>query len=261
MENPPSDVRSGDLDLRIMRRAIIRRLDIPVRQGLVGFPTRLMPKIGHQHRPASQKTGTRRTRLRPRDMAMGLSNCQQIMKAIRSYNAEHTGGSYSDEYDFLRGKHVTSSNSYFKEALIKTGYVIDESIFGCPVSPYVPDGNLGAAPDFAQALEPGENHWIVTSGVSDSAGGMVPLVYENAARCAWPPKWNADARNQPVRGRAWSKGIILGMNDGSVSLWRLERDKGAEVGLRAKAPYEADIFTLQNFSSGEPGWDVLNNEQ
>jgi hypothetical protein len=113
------------------------------------------------------------------------------------------------------------------------GAADNELIFGCPNSLFVPDGNIGKPPDYLEALKPGENHWAMTKGLNDSAGGEYPLVYENPSEASWPPKWNADVAGQPRPGRCWANGtVIVGMNDSSVTMQKLESKKGDHVGLQ-----------------------------
>lgn len=176
------------------------------------------------------------------EVASGISNCRQIITAMRIYSAENFEG-----YDGARPpegyKPPASSNEAFRALF--TGNILDnETIFGCPHSPYQPDGKIGTAPHFEDALAPGENHWMMTIGISDSASGNIPLVYENAAVAEWNPKWNANARRKPVSGRTWTKGIIIGMNDSSVSLQKLAATEGSEVPLKSLgAGGEENLFT------------------
>ncbi len=164
-----------------------------------------------------------------------ISNCRQIITAMRIYSADH-GGKYPDA--FLT--HPQNSNEVFR-VLFKERYTDDEMIFGSPVSPYVPDGNLSHGPDYSKALEAGENHWAMTTGLSDAMSGHIPLVYENPVSSSLPPKWNPSAKGTNTPGRAWSTGIIVGLNDGSVSIRPLESKSGTSVGL-AKEEDGKDLF-------------------
>ncbi|WP_170156940.1 hypothetical protein [Roseimicrobium gellanilyticum] len=156
----------------------------------------------------------------------GVSNCRRIISALRAYAADH-GGDYPDK----SLANPRGSNEVFR-ILFKEDIVTNERIFGCPLSPFVPDGNIGDDANHAEALKAGENHWAMTAGLDDSATGYAPLVYENPAIATWPPAWNLDARGTPTRGRSWRGGVILGSNDSSVSLHPLALKKGTEVPLR-----------------------------
>jgi hypothetical protein len=187
------------------------------------------------------------------EVTKGISNCRQIVTALSIYASEHDG-KYPDA--FL--KNPRNSNEVFRE-LFKEGILDNEMIFGCPVSPFVADGNIGEAPEFKQALEAGENHWAMTRGVNDRDSGSIPLVYENPVIAAWSPKWNVDARETKTRGRAWKNGIIIGMNDSSVGIQPLASKTGTAVPLK-------DLVEGQNlFNQHEPpdpakGWKILDVE-
>lgn len=115
--------------------------------------------------------------------------------------------------------------------------------FGCPNSPFVPDGNIGTEPDYEEVLKPGECHWCITKGLRDDSAGNAPLIFENPNGHTWPPVWNCDAANQPVPGRAWRGGlVIIGRNDGSNNTEQLSATHGTQVGLQTNAEGK-DLFT------------------
>lgn len=177
----------------------------------------------------------------------GISNCRQIISALRAYSYDHDGKYPDAEFTVPR-----SSNGVFR-ALFKENVLDNELVFGCPVSPFVPDGNIGEDGDRSKALEAGENHWAMTRRLSDSAKGDIPLIYENPAEATWPPTWNVDAKGTLTRGRAWGSGIIIGMNDTSVSMQPLGSKKGTSVPLRklkGQDYFEAAIGT-RDFPQGE----------
>ena len=101
------------------------------------------------------------------------NNCRQILMAMKAYAADHNG-------DYPRG---ATANAAFRE-LVKEGILEDERIFGSPCSPFLPDGNVGQAPDFAEAVGPGENHWMLVDGLNEKSEGMLPVVFENAVDTA-----------------------------------------------------------------------------
>ena len=103
--------------------------------------------------------------------------------------------------------------------------VTDESIFGCPDSAFVPDGDIGMKPDFAKVLTPGECHWMLLKFQTGSSIGETPIVVEIALNASWPPKWDVSGQAGNKRGRAWpGRKIIVGRNDGSVTLEKMSPD-------------------------------------
>jgi type II secretory pathway pseudopilin PulG len=172
-------------------------------------------------------------------MMQAASNARQIIITMKSYAADH-GGLYPDAD---KNDTPQTSNAAFR-FLFKAGLIEDERPFTAPNSPYQGDNNIGTPPNFAQALERGENAWCLTKGLSDSASGNAPLIFEAPTEPAsWPPMWNADAAGQKVPGRAWKSGkIIIGRNDGSVAGERLDAVRGSEVRLQKNASGK-DLFT------------------
>ncbi|TDU68066.1 hypothetical protein EI77_03183 [Prosthecobacter fusiformis] len=161
---------------------------------------------------------------------IGASNAGQIVGLLLTYASEYNGV-FPDH-----GKDLTklTSNDVFR-VLFKEGLIQDETIFGCPLSGVLPDKNFGAAPDYAQALMPGENHWMFTAGLSATAPSHYPLVMEDAVTSTWPPQWSpssksffsfAPPKNRPS-GSAWKDGSILAaFNDGSVQPVKLTLKNG-----------------------------------
>jgi hypothetical protein len=139
-----------------------------------------------------------------------ISNCRMLVVALKIYAADQ-GGRYPDE-----GAQFSNSNQAFRSLFEE--FVLDtEAIFGCPDSVFVPDGNIGKAPDFSEALKAGENHWAMTAGLTDASSGRIPLVYENPATAGWPAKWHASTGGTRTKGQAWSDDtVIVGLNDLSV---------------------------------------------
>ena len=152
---------------------------------------------------------------------------------MRIYASDNCG-SYPADRKALEEMKETSSNDSFRE-LFKTGVLNNEQIFGCPHSPFNPDGNIGTAPNYEEAVKPGENHWALTKDQTDSSSGSTPIVFENPAQATWPPKWintKKGERSKAVPGRSWSGNkIIVGTNDSSVTLMKLEDSDEPLVGL------------------------------
>jgi hypothetical protein len=137
----------------------------------------------------------------------------------------------------------------------------DEMIFGCPgTKDGNPDGNVGKNdPNFAQALMQNENHWAMTTGLTDSSPSSFPTVYENPVGGDWPaPTWNCDAAGTSTIGRSWSGGkVIVGMNDGSVTTQQCIAAKGQanELGGQSastRTQTDNNVFK-QNDSGGGGG--------
>lgn len=160
----------------------------------------------------------------------GSNNCRQIIMALKVFASDENGLYPDSVLNPQTGGFAQNANDAFR-LLIQEELLPDERIFGCPSSRFEPDGNIGQAPQFAMALMGGENHWALTQGQSQSAVGSMPLVFENPVALSWPPTWNCDAAGTPQPGRAWRGGkIIIGLNDGSVAVQKLQSKQGNSVG-------------------------------
>jgi hypothetical protein len=138
-------------------------------------------------------------------------NGQSILLALRVF-ANDNSSRYPDSFGSYHG----SANRAFR-GLISQEVVTDERIFGGVISPFYGDGDLGHAPNFEKAVSPGENHWMMLGSLSSHSHPTQPLIFENAIKAAWPPKWVAGSERRPIRGRTWHRGIVLvGLNDGSI---------------------------------------------
>ncbi|SKA88999.1 hypothetical protein SAMN02745166_01521 [Prosthecobacter debontii] len=103
----------------------------------------------------------------------------------------------------------------------------------------MPDKNLGTAPDYDQALLPGENHWMMVAGLSSTSPSYYPVVLENSAQASWPPTWTDSTwwgnllGTKRERGMAWKdQTVIIAYNDASVGTVKLEQ-KGEYLHLPA----------------------------
>lgn len=171
-------------------------------------------------------------------MTQAGNNARQIIVCLKAWAGEQQG-LYPD---FYKKDPPQTANDAFR-LLVKKGIIEDERIFTAPASPFTNDNSIGEAPDYQEALEAGENHWCMTKGLSDSASGNAPVVFENPTSTSWPPTWNCDVAGQPREGRAWKGGkIIIGLNDGSVTPQTLETTKGDSVGMEPNAQGK-DLFT------------------
>jgi prepilin-type N-terminal cleavage/methylation domain-containing protein len=171
-------------------------------------------------------------------MSQASNNARQIITCLKAWAGEQNG-LYPD---FFRQNPPQTANDAFR-LMIRANIIEDERIFTCPTSPFINDNNIGEPPDYQGALDAGENHWCMTRGLSDSASGNAPLVFENAVATSWPPTWNCDVAGQPVEGRAWKGGkIVVGLNDGSVGAQKLQSAKGDNIGLEQNQNGR-DLFT------------------
>lgn len=148
------------------------------------------------------------------------SNCRQIIMALRIW-ANDNKGVFPDEGTPA----PTSSNQAFRK-LIQCGLIQNEAIFGNVGSPFLPDNELGGAPGYPRALEPGENHWAMMAGLRIDNNGTLPLIFESTASSQWPSEWFENT-NPPVRARTWqTKKYIVGCLDNSVHVGQLVEDRG-----------------------------------
>lgn len=165
----------------------------------------------------------------------GVNNCRQIIIAIKLY-ARDNGSVYPDAG--LEAGGVKYANQAFRR-LFEAGILKDERLFGCPPrSVFVPDGDIGTAPDFAKALTPGECHWMLLKSQTDFSIADMPVVVENALKASWPPMWDVSDQAGSKRGRVWKGNkIIIGRNDGSVAVEKLGDDGTIDWHRRSYAGY------------------------
>lgn len=151
------------------------------------------------------------------DMSSDCSNNRQIIMAMRIWAMDH-----DEAYPDSVSEPNATANVVFRQ-LIQDEIVSDERIFGGRRSPFRPDGNIGVEPDFKQAVEAGENHWMIVAGLTTKSPGHYPLVFENTLTPSWPLQWSRS--HKTVRGRSWRGGrIIIGRNDNSVNVETLVKD-------------------------------------
>ncbi|MFO1486582.1 MAG: hypothetical protein U1F71_24685 [Verrucomicrobiaceae bacterium] len=151
----------------------------------------------------------------------GVNYCMQVNLAMKQFSKDN-GGLYPDGGPSAAG--LTSSNQVFRR-LFQTGVMTEETVFGCPGSQFIPDRNIGAAPDFRQALEPGECHWILLKHQDESSPGNAPVIVENALDTNWPPRWDVSDQAGNRKGRAREgRQIIVAFNDGSAQVVKLQDD-------------------------------------
>jgi hypothetical protein len=168
---------------------------------------------------------------------------REILSALKIWAVDH-----NDCYPDTRFGEKATANMAFRE-LFKSDSVQDERIFRGVRSPFIPDGEIGSAPDYSKALQPEENHWMLVAGLSTQSPGRTPLFFENALDASWPPKWLPGFFMHHVRGRSWrGKEIVVGYNDGSNYLVPLKK--------------QGDYLTLpDDVMEGLPSLKVLDIEE
>jgi prepilin-type N-terminal cleavage/methylation domain-containing protein len=155
----------------------------------------------------------------------GVNNCKQVILALKQFSKDNNSQYPDSVANPLTGSMAQSANDAYRY-MIQEQIVTDERIFGCPAG-YNPDNNIGQAPNYGNALMPGENHWAMTGNQTDTTVGNMPIVFENPTSISWPPLWNADVAGQIAPGRTWPGGkIIIGRNDGSVAVEALAGKRG-----------------------------------
>ena len=157
------------------------------------------------------------------EVMMSVSNCRQVIVSLKQYATLHDDA-FPDTVITQNGGVCRSSNAAFRQ-MIKEEIVTDERIFGCPKSPFTPDNNIGTAPEFTEALKPGECHWMMTAELNDRMAGHIPFVFENTIYPDPPLRWRTDDDAKLSRGRSWKgKKIIIGRLDGSAAVFDLKPD-------------------------------------
>ncbi len=186
----------------------------------------------------------------------GVNNCKQIILCLNQYSHDN-GLAYPDGEALSAG--AVSANQLFR-ILFKQDIWSDERIFGCPNSVFVPDGDVGVKPDFANALTPGECHWMLLKGQTGMASTDMPLLIENALDSSWPPKWDVSDQAGNKRGRAWpGREIIVGHTDASVAVEKLSPDGTIDWRLKGNPGYDGkswiDTLSPEQIASLSY-WDV-----
>jgi hypothetical protein len=173
-----------------------------------------------------------------------------IAKALRLYAEDHEGR-------FPIGREGAAHA--FRE-LIGGGYLADESLFYVAGSAWhdearqqKPDNDIGAKPDFARALERGENHWAYVSGLTTANDPKLPLMADGFVE-GEPGRYTDDPSKKGGL-RKGTKAIIVFV-DGSAYPWPLSATDGFRVLKRKTDGNRVDVFTREG---GLPeGAQVLN---
>jgi hypothetical protein len=100
-----------------------------------------------------------------------MHSCKSVTTSLRIF-ANDFKGHYPDSLVRYSG----TANKAFK-GLVAEGYADDERIFGGEISPFYADGRIGLGPDFAGAVGPSENHWMMLGGLTVHDNSQHPLIY------------------------------------------------------------------------------------
>jgi hypothetical protein len=109
-----------------------------------------------------------------------LGNAKQIQLALTDYAIDNDG-----LFPIAAG----DSNSAYRQLF--SGQFTDEDLFYVPGSAWHsslpsgtegPDGNIGEAPDYFEALMQGENHWAYANGLNNSSNGDLPIVMDGLTK-------------------------------------------------------------------------------
>jgi prepilin-type N-terminal cleavage/methylation domain-containing protein len=148
-----------------------------------------------------------------------------------------------------------SANLAYRE-LFKMNIGADEKQFAIPNDPYHkpakdqrPDGDIGREPDFAQALETGENAFAYVSGLSNSSLGRLPLIANGFA--GQPGVWS---KNKTEKGGVFQGkyGVVCRVSgsssahDLSDDLMVKERQGGQDVNIFSEGFSPDEPFTVVN---------------
>lgn len=172
-------------------------------------------------------------------LLQSATHARQIMMAMKSY-ASDNGGLYPDSDPRVN---PANSNQAFRE-LFKRRYLQGESIFATPSGEGDPDHDIGTPPDFAEALQRGENGWAMSKGMSAAAPGGAPLIFEAPTIAVWPPRWRVVSVSDPGDVERPLGKVVIGRNDGSVASETLQRPRAFEPVLLLPMADGSSAFDL-----------------
>ena len=167
-----------------------------------------------------------------------LCHLKDIDTALFQY-----AGDNNDRLPFAdkTGRAFANSNEAFR-VLFREGYLKPdaESAFEVTPSPAQIDNYTGEAPDYSDALKPGECHWaIVKAGRYEDPG---PLVWENSVSGGWNPVWDPTLEfDKP--GRTWSGARIIVLTNGHALKPYKLADPKAPSHLQNQEGKTTNIFT------------------
>lgn len=100
------------------------------------------------------------------------------------------------------------------------------------------DGDIGSKPDYAQALEKGENHWAYVSGLSNTSPTSLPIIADGFGEGAV----GAYTDRQDKKGGRWkgTKAIVVYI-DGSAQQEKLD-PKSFKV-MKTKGGQQVELFS------------------
>lgn len=178
--------------------------------------------------------------------SQAASQAKNIHLWLTKYSSENGG-------DYPEGD---TANLAYRE-LFKANAGADEKQFyisGCayhdPATEKGPDGDIGRAPEFNQALETGENAFAYVSGLTASDEGRLPIIANGFA--GTPGVWS---KNKKDRGGVFQgKYGVVGRISGACSAVEL---KGDDLMIKERAEgQEVNIFTESYYGDATP--NVVN---
>ncbi len=146
------------------------------------------------------------------------SHAKQIAIAMKQFAAENSG-KYPDSVPTP----ARTSNEAFHR-LFQDEITTDEMIFTSTVFSPQSDGYVGKAPDYSEALRPGENHWAMTANQTNSSPGNLPILFTAPHLSTWPPAWAASTSDHQLGEAMPGQKIVIAYNDGSVETLNLVND-------------------------------------
>lgn len=150
------------------------------------------------------------------------------------------------------------SNDAYRE-LFKKRLMDSEKPFTIQSDPYitkpgkVPDGELGAAPNYEQALEAGECSFGYVSGLSQSSRSDLPLIFNGFAEGS-TGKWTTfkDKKGGVFQGRY---GVVVNVGGAAESISLAAPDYSAKIKRGAR---DVDIFSSEFFGEEASTDGILN---
>jgi prepilin-type N-terminal cleavage/methylation domain-containing protein len=185
------------------------------------------------------------------DRTASASNAGNIFKMLTLYASDNDGA-------YPKGE--SSSNDAFRQLFIE-GIAQDEKPFKVTGSQWHsaaktngPDGDIGSAPNYEQALERGENHWAYTSGLNQTSNGNLPIIMDGFVEGQIGSYTNLKTKKGGVWGG--SNAIIVYTNGSAV---QEKLDKREYKVKKKSSGSEVDLFS-SSYSEELSTENILNPE-
>jgi len=184
-----------------------------------------------------------------------LSNVKQILLACKLYASDHDGEYPTNQLDpkslqpsKTLGPITDYSNTAF--AQLFPDYLTNETIFAeqnSAFTPKTPD-NVIDVPQVSppvETLKAGENTFAYCLGLKDSSNELFPLVTDGFAGLA---HWTY-VKDKTAKGGAWEgKKAVVGLVDGSASIWKVDRSTMTVMGNPVSAT--SSYFSTAGVTAG-----------